>query len=180
MSDHSISIVPKKSVYHDRQNKATEILNWLVSRDIVKSVQSDCVLGSDKGYAISNGAKQVCADPNSLPFDLTTNGLELVINRQIFHTGENGIEKLICPSCNQDISNEDWEFFDDWSEEKNDDLTCPICNVSTNIHKYSFSPQWGFSNLAFTFWNWPPLADSFIAEFKDKLNCDVDIVWTRV
>jgi hypothetical protein len=56
MSDHSISIVPRQSAYPDKEIKAKEILEWLVSLDIVKPTLSDCVLGSSGGYEISNGA----------------------------------------------------------------------------------------------------------------------------
>ena len=54
MSDHSISIVPKQSVYQGKEIRAKEILEWLVSLDIVKPTLSDCVLGSDNGFAISD------------------------------------------------------------------------------------------------------------------------------
>ena len=104
MSDHSISIVPRQSNYPDKEDKAKEILEWLVSLDIVKPTLSDCVLSSRNGYAISNGARFVTTDPDSLPFGLITNGLEIITDRQVFHTGQNGIEELICPDCRQDIS----------------------------------------------------------------------------
>ena len=178
MSEHSISIVPRQSTYTDRQNKANEILDWLVSRDIVKPTLSDCVGSSNNGYTISNGAKNVSDDPDTLPFDYSVNGLDIITTRQIFDTGENGIEELICPNCNQDISSEDWDFFNDWSESISNNLTCPLCDDSNDIHNFKFTPQWGFSDLGFTFWNWPPLTDSFVAEFKDKLKCDVDLVLT--
>ena len=180
MSEHNISIVPRQSTYPDRQNKANEILDWLVSRDIVKPTLSDCVGSSNNGYAISNGAKTVCADPSKLPFDYIVNGLQIISTRQIFDIGENGMEELICPNCNHDISSEDWDFFNDWSESVSNNLTCPLCDVSNDVHKFKFTPQWGFSDLGFTFWNWPPLTDRFISEFKDKLKCDVDIVFTRL
>ena len=98
MSEHSISIVPRQSSYPDKENKATEILNWLISLDIVKATLSDCILSANNGYAISNGAKNVSDDPDNLPFDYTVNGLEIITTRQIFDTGENGMDELICPN----------------------------------------------------------------------------------
>jgi len=151
MSDHSISIVSKLSSYPDKEKKAKEILDWLVSLDIVKPTVSDCVLGSEEGYAISEGAKQVVSNPEYLPFNLITNGLEIITERQVFHTGENGIEKLFCPNCKRDLSSEDWNFFGEWQEQESNDVTCPLCNVSTDIHKFKFAPDWGFSDLGFTF-----------------------------
>jgi hypothetical protein len=180
MSDHSISIVPRQSSYPDSKAKAKEILDWLISENIVKPSLSDCVLGSDNGYAISEGAKIVIEFLDDLPFDLITNGLEIITERQVFHTGENGMDECICPNCNKDISSEDWGFFNDWAEQKSNNLTCPLCNVATDIHQFSFSPEWGFSDLGFTFWNWPDLTDKFITEFRIKLGCDISIVYTHI
>lgn len=180
MSDHSISIVPKLSSYPDKQNKAKEILDWLVVLDIVKPTLSDCVLSSNSGYAVSQGANLVTTEPAHLPFDLITNGLELITERQVFHTGENGIEQLICPSCKQDIANEDWEFLSEWGDNKSNNLTCPLCSVASDIHNFKFTPEWGFSDFGFTFWNWPNLTKNFINDFKQKLGCDINIVLTWI
>ena len=104
MGDTSISIVPRQSVFPNRENKAQEILQWLVSIDIVRPTPTDCILSSNDGYPISEGAKFVVAEAEYLPFSLWTNGLEIITERQVFHTGQNGIERLICPNCKQDIS----------------------------------------------------------------------------
>ena len=178
MSDHSISIVPKLSNYPDKEKKVKEILYWLVSLDIVKPTLSDCVLGPKHGYAISDGAKNIVNEPDYLHFGHITNGLEIIIKRQVFDTGENGMDLLICPNCKQDISSEDWDFFNEWANNESDNITCPICKVGTDIHRFDFTPEWGFSDLGFTFWNWPELSESFISDFKRKLDCEVNIVLT--
>ena len=180
MSDHSISIVPRQSSYPDKEVKAKEILEWLISLDIVKSTLSDCVLSSSYGYAISEGAKLVTTEPDYLPFDFTTNGLEIITERHVFHTGQNGIEELICPSCNQDIANEDWDFLSEWGDNKSNNLTCPLCNVARDVHQFHFIPEWGFSDLGFTFWNWPSLTENFIDHFKQKLGCEINKVYTHI
>jgi len=180
MSDHSISIVPRQSAYPDKEIKAKEILEWLVSLDIVKPTPSDCILSSSEGYAISNGAKFVSTEPELLPFGLGVNGLEIITEREVFHTGQNGMEELICPNCKQDIANEDWDFLSEWGDNKSDNITCPLCNLATGIHQFKFTPAWGFSDLGLTFWNWPPFTDKFIDDFKQKLNCDIDLVHTWI
>ena len=180
MSDNSISIVPRQSAYPSKEIKAKEILEWLASLDIVKPTLSDCVLSSNDGYAISDGAKLVSTEPEYLPFHLGANGLEIVTERQVFHTGQNGIEELICPSCNQDIAGEDWDFLSEWGDNKSNNLTCPLCNVGTDIHQFAFSPEWGFSDLGFTFWNWASLTESFINDFKKKLGCDINVVYSHI
>ena len=180
MSDHSISIVPKLSVYPKKETKASEVLKWLVSLDIVKPTLSDCILSSANGYAISNGARFISTEPAYLPFNRGVNGLEIITKRQVFDTGENGIEELICPDCKQNIASEDWEFLNEWHSNASNNLTCPLCNIGTEIHQFSFTPEWGFSDLGFTFWNWSGLTNDFISDFRQKLGCEVNLVYTWI
>ena len=175
MSDYSISIVPRKSSYLNNKLKAKEILDWLVSKDIVKPTLSDCILSSNNGYAISVGARQVAFSPEDLPYDLITNGLEIVTERQVYDTGEWGMDECICPNCNENIAFDDWDLTP-WNNKESDNLTCPQCGNETDIHSYKFEPEWGFSDLGFTFWNWPEFTDDFIDEFKKKLECEISIV----
>jgi hypothetical protein len=179
MSDSSISIVPKQSCYPNNKAKAKEILDWLISKNIVEPILSDCVLSSDNGYAISEGAKLVTTFPDDLPFDLATNGLEIITGRQVFDTGENGIDELICPNCKENIVHENWDF-SPWNDQKSGNLICPLCKHETEIHHFTFDPDWGFSDLGFTFWNWPELTEEFIEEFKVKLNCGISIVYQHI
>ncbi|PUZ22568.1 hypothetical protein GA0116948_109169 [Chitinophaga costaii] len=180
MSDHSISIVPKISSYPEKIFKAQTILTWLVSENIVKPELSDCVLSIDSGYAVSEGARLITAYPDQLPFDLITNGLEVITERRVFYTGENGMEECICPHCKENIAQENWRFLNNWYKQLSDELICPLCNVGTEIHQFRFEPEWGFSDLGFTFWNWPLLKESFIASFKEKLGSDISIVYTHI
>ena len=180
MSDNSISIIPKKSVYQGNEKKAQEILEWLISLDIVKPLPSDCVLGAPLGYPISNGAIRATNHPNDLPFSLITNGLEIVTSRQIFDNGGNGVESIICPTCSGNLADEDWAFFEEWQNQTEDTITCTLCQSKSSIHSFHFTPTWGFSNLGFTFWNWSDLTNEFIESFKDKLNSDVDIVYRHL
>jgi hypothetical protein len=162
MSDSSISIVCKKSAYPHNKEKAAEILEWLVSCDIVKPIMSDCVLGNESGHAISDGAKSVLNEPDYLHYGRTPDGLEIVTDRTIFDTGGNGIDVIICPSCKTDISKEDLDFLEPWSSGETDNLLCPACEERSEIHNFDFKPEWGFSDLGFTFWNWPPFTEEFI------------------
>jgi hypothetical protein len=180
MSDNSISIVPKQSSYPEPKQKADEILGWLVSRDIVKFQASDCVLGAETGHAISEGAESVLKESEYAPFDMHWSGLAITIGRTVFDAGANGLDELICPNCKENIAKEDWDMFNEWFEEKSDNITCPRCNHGSEIHQFKMDFQWGFSNLGFTFWNWPEFTQEFLCEFKEKLGCDVDVVFQHI
>ena len=180
MSDTSIAIVPRISSYPERKEKADEILAWLSGQGIVEKEPSDCILGPGLGYAMGSKAEQAVNDGSFLPVGLYTNGLEIVLERQVFHTGQFGLETLECPGCKENISAEDWEFLSEWASGESDNLTCPLCGVAAEIHSYKFEPTWGFSDLGFIFWNWPDFRTSFIEDFKRLLNCEIDLVVSKV
>jgi len=179
MSDSRITIAPKVATYIAKDEKAKEILEWLVSKDIVKPEVTDCTLSESGGYAISNGAKDIVKEPEYLPFGLVTNGLEIVTERRAFHTGENFVDEIVCPTCKTDVTAEDWDL-GPWAEGITDGMTCPLCGNQSEIHHYTFEPEWGFSDLGFIFWNWPEFKDEFMKEFQEKLDSVCNTVYSRI
>ena len=179
MSDTSTSIVPIITNYPDRERKAKEIVEWLIGIRAIKPDKTDCILSSATGYPINSGAKQLTPDIDNLPFFLKTNGLDLITERTVFHTGGNGIDSFVCPNCNEDILSEDWDF-NKFHEDGNPMMICPLCKKESDLNNYFIEPAFGFSNLGFTFWNWPELNDSFIKEFERRLDCQVKVVWSHI
>jgi uncharacterized protein YbaR (Trm112 family) len=49
------------------------------------------------------------------------------------------MEEVICPNCKEDISQEDWSFFDEWYEQKINIITCPLCNVANDIYRLNLN-----------------------------------------
>lgn len=180
MGSISISLVPRISEFKNQEEKAKEIIDWLIEIDVIKSKESKCVLGlEDYGYAISNGAKKIVTEPDYLPYDLSANGLEVEFGRQIYTSMENGIDELVCPNCKENIASEDWNFFNEWASKESDNLTCPKCKNSNEIHSYTFDPVWGFSDIGFVFWNWVEFKEAFLEEFENKIGCEIDMVYAR-
>ena len=50
-------------------------------------------------------------------------------------------------------------------------MTCPYCRQAAGLNDWYWGVDWpvavGF--LGFTFWNWPPLSSSFIAQVQAHL-----------
>lgn len=178
MRDNSITIVSRQSNCPDNKQKAADILNWLVSINVVSNSISDCCLASGGGYAISDAATEVTNYPEYLPFNLNINGL-ITTDRQVFDTGGNGIEEIICPNCQKDILEEEWSL-DNWNNEVSNNMTCPVCHSDAEINSFTFTPEWGFTNLGFTFWNWPAFKDDFIHEFKQRIGTDIVLVYQHI
>jgi hypothetical protein len=131
MSDSYISIVPRIKDYPNNEDKAKEILQWLVEIDIVKSDLSDCILGSENGFAISERAEDVVEEPQYLPSGLIVNGLEIATTSQVFHPGEfwddeNGDPSQL-PESNLGFTFWNWPpFKKDFLKEFEQKLQCKI------------------------------------------------------
>jgi uncharacterized protein YbaR (Trm112 family) len=179
MSDTSTTIVPVITEYPNRSRKAQEIVNWLIDIQAIKAFKDDCILSSEQGYPIDTGAKALTSTPEYLPYELNTNGLQVITERSVFDAGENGLDSFVCPNCNEDILREDWRF-DDYMETGNALLMCPLCKRANDINDYNMEPAWGFSDLGFTFWNWTDLTEDFIKEFEQKLGCKVKVVESHI
>lgn len=156
------------------------ITDWLVNIRAIKSEKTDCILSSEFGYPIDIGARELTDEAEYLPFSLSTSGLEVITNRTIFHTGENGVDSFMCPLCNEDILADAWAFFDDYYNNGNSMFDCPACKKKSDINDYIIEPAWGFSNLGFTFWHWPDFKENFIKEFEERLGCKVKVVFTHI
>ena len=181
MGTVSISLVPRISEFKNKEERANRIIDWLIEIDAIKPIKSNCVLGLEEfGYAISNGAKKIVTEPDYLPYSLSANGLEVEFGRQIFTTMENGIDTLICPNCDENIAEEDWDFFNEWTLKESNNLTCPKCQKSNEIHSYTFEPIWGFSDLGFVFWNWVEFKKEFLEEFENRIGCEIDMVYAHL
>lgn len=113
---NSIALVPKVKDYPNREAKAQEILDWLISRDIVEAEASPCLLAGDEGYAVAKGAKEIVNVPEGLPFELWTNGLEIITESQVFDPGAFYDEELDTELAESNLGFIFWN----WPEFKNE------------------------------------------------------------
>lgn len=181
MGTTSISIIPRVSVVKEKEKLIKDITAWLISRDIIKAIPV-CSSFGERGerYPIADGARAVINDPQHMTFYLKSSELEITRQRTIFTSMEGGLELLLCPRCKQNLAQEDWNFFDRWASGSTNDIVCPFCRGSHEVHEYTFSPTWGFSDLGFSFWNWTECTPEFIQEFTQRLAMEVDVVYARI
>lgn len=179
MSDYSLSLVPAVADYPAPPQQAAALLAWLVAQQVVAPEASRCTLGQALGYTPASGAGAVSTQPQLLPYKLATNGLEILTGRQVFDTGSLELTALWCPNCAHNVVAEDWDL-SPWASQESDQLTCPRCGVGAAPNAYRFEPTWGFSNLGFCFWNWPPFTPQFLAHVAQQLGCPVVVVQRRL
>jgi hypothetical protein len=173
MGDYFQSIVDPEATEAEAPSLSDRVLRWLVDEQIVVSKPTDCVLGNPScGYAPGPAYVKATGGPDDWVLRLRTNGLMVVSTRTFFHNGENGFEP-VCGECgNRTARKRGW-----WSDAANEwyiragpgMLACPACQVSRPVTEWKHDPPVGFGNLGFTFWNWPPLIEEFIAAVGKQL-----------
>ncbi len=188
MSLHYTSYVPKQLQYQgDRFAKAEEIFQWLLTENVIKPEKNKEGL-SDDVYYFSDGIRNFLdKPPGDMFFNLYCAGFACTTKREVYCPIENGDKGPICPSCNTDFDpytndGEGWNRFSEgvgkWMETGKASIICPVCNKAVSLADYRFDPDWGFSDLGFTFYGCPKLNQGFVEELERRLGCHVWIVPT--
>lgn len=194
MSDNYITISPVKEVENPKE-LSLKIIKWLQSNQIIENELSDCIMTMEsKGY--KPGSKHTDAvgyDENILRLKVC--GLEIKTEREVFNAGAfTAMTKLECPTCNKNrfegITPQDFFMdnctedqlnrfhtvfpeFDKWTNNEKASLSCPHCSTESNLADYKTDNSIAFSNLGFTFWNWPDLKEEFLMELKNEVGTDI-------
>lgn len=152
---------------------AASVLARLVEREIVEPMPTDCVLA---GLGHRPGARARDAlDPSYLEqishfFELRTNGMEIQLPQkiQLFFTSDGGEPWVSCPRCERRLADEAmWEALKPHNPfaESEPLATCVGCGEKRPVDEWTAHDA-AFGNLAFSFWNWPPLRESFLQDVR--------------
>jgi hypothetical protein len=68
---------------------------------IIAAELSDCILSDQLGHAPGINYRDALEDQDtySQVLGIGANGLEIISTRNVFHNAGNGLEEVICPSC---------------------------------------------------------------------------------
>jgi len=188
MSDSFISLVPSSIEVPDPEKTAEKIKHWLCDAGIIAAELSDCILSDQLGHAPGINYKDALEDHDtySQVLDIRPNGLEIISTRNVFHNAGNGLEEVICPSCQFNAHGGNWgDIVDEWSKGGSGLIRCPNCNNESLLSDYDFNAGepgfiWAFSNLGLTFYNWPPhFKMSFLKQLEKYYSSPVKIVYGK-
>lgn len=152
-------------------NQAEGVMRAVISRFrklglITGKLNGDCVL-SGKGYrpgpAVAELYKlQKC---ECCFWELVTCGVEPHVGRgfNMYALGP-ACDGFVCPACAAEIEPFGDAFgtavmkaVGEWMDECGPALVpCPNCRKKRPITEWQCKPAFGFGNLSFRFWNWPP------------------------
>jgi hypothetical protein len=183
MGDWFQSMVSKKSEVDNPEALASKIVTWLVQQGIVEARQIKCTPGETRlGYPPGPNYVKV-VDKSQSEFDLRlliANGLICTTRKTVFNSGQ-GKTEVRCPKCKAICKNDWTKAIDSWYVDGEKGLmVCPECRNFQSITEWDFEPKWGFSNLGFTFWNWPKVNDKFVLDFSEKLGQPVILVMGKL
>jgi hypothetical protein len=182
MGDWFQVIVDEDATLDEARDLATTVINRLVKDGIVEAEISDCTLSDDiRGHEPGRNFGEAVNGADELLRTLRTNGLETIVGRTVFDSGQGGFD-LVCSMCKariqSDTADRDWSSaIQQWYDGAGEGMfACPNCGNTKPITEWTFDPPWGFGNLGFLFWNWPPLKDSFVEGMGDLLKHRVVLV----
>lgn len=156
LSDAIDWVVDVEATLEEAGGLAAEVVDWLVSEGIILRSTRESMW--QRGALYEPGP---CAEQWSVQVirQVDQCGLEVLCERTVFHTGDNGLQGFRCPKCSAQHEPDALPWSDAvgaWFEAKPDYiLTCPACNNGSPIAAWHFLElEWGFGNLGFGFNNW--------------------------
>ncbi|PRY86283.1 hypothetical protein [Mongoliibacter ruber] len=186
MSDNCLHIVPiHEGDYPNASQKAEEILQWFIEKDIVENELSDCTLSSQQGYRFKPAIADLFKDGEIWAYSksLKTHGLEITsgTTRKVFHPMEGMYLEIHCPHCKNEIDEETaFSWVGNWAKGQNT-FQCTHCQNKAHLVRYTIEPEWGFSNIGITLWNahWDA-KPAFINVMEHLFECPVILIQVRI
>jgi hypothetical protein len=171
MGDRFQTIVDRDATEEEAGELAIPVRDWLIAEGIIEPVLKDCILSDELGYPPGPNYADATEQPFPLLFETATNGLEIIVKREVFYSRA-GEQDLVCAVCCERFEPpKGWgAAIGEWYYRRGPGmLVCPLCGATRPITEWEHDPPWGFGNLGFRFWNWPLLKASFVEEVARRL-----------
>jgi len=179
VGDYLQTLVAPQVAETEARSKAEDLRSWLVSEGIVARELTDCVLGgSGVGHPPGERFSVAAGVSDPLLERLATNGVDIEVGR-IVALDPQGENRWQCGSCGEWQSDADplmdnisaWYDGDDAAA-----VTCPVCANESPLAGVVTDPPMAFGGLAVTFWNWPPLVETFLQQVSDFVGGPIKLV----
>jgi hypothetical protein len=181
MADTFQTIIDVHARPDDADHLARHVVAFLAEKGVIQALPSE-----EGGYPRGPRALEI-SDPAELrsvheAIPPVYSHLQVIIGPAT-HSGdmsESRPPRASCPACGRTLEDPD----DEWSAaaqawlagDRDSSLSCPNCGKDTPVTAWGYESRFGFGNLAFRFWNWPPFRESFVQELRTQLGHSVAIV----
>lgn len=182
MADYFQTIVDIQAKADQADHLARHVVGWLAEKGVVKANPSE-----EGGYDRGPGAMEI-ALPSLVPpegresIPPVHHHLQVLIGRMTHadNMSEFREPNASCPSCDKPLEDADglWQAAtQDWIGGDDDAaLRCPECGKESPVTGWRYGPRYGYGNLAFRFWNWPPLKPTFLDDVRRELGHSIVLV----
>lgn len=183
MADYFQTVVDTGAGLDDADHLARHVVQLLSGRGIVAGKPSQ-----EGGYERGPNASDISLPGSGTPtagheaIPPVFSHLQVLIGR-LTHPddlSESRAPRALCPSCGAVLEDPDgnWEAaVQTWIEGDDDsDLLCVACGKESRVSAWGYDSRYGFGNLAFRFWNWPPLSPLFLEEMRRELQHPIVLV----
>jgi hypothetical protein len=169
MSEWFQTIVDVQATEEEAEALGASVLAWLVDSGIVEATCQDVSAGG--GHPPGARYATAVVEPDEDLHRPLNNGVHVITGRTLSSlTGLMGVSIVTCPDCQTAVTSEylvDAAF--EWYAGAAGTRACGGCGRVLGLNDWRWQPPWGFGYLGFEFWNWPPLAQEFIAEVGRRL-----------
>lgn len=181
MSDHAITIVEISVSGPEVRARAADVQEWLLGIGLIKPNGNIDPLWRPSLF--SPGPSAPTATPgHEREFDVppSESGVDIVTERQIHHPIQN-YEPPVCPSCGETIDPDDHHaLIDGWLAGDEPTFRCASCGTDSLIGDWPGEWTFHVGELAVRFNNWPPIADTFLAEIGRRLGSRWRVVYKHI
>jgi hypothetical protein len=183
MADYFQTVVDTAARLDEADHLARHVVSFLSGRGVVAATPSE-EGGYDRGPQATDISMPAAAGsaPRHESIPPVYSHLQVLIGRMT-HTADLSEARTplaACPACGKDLEDSDgqWEAaVQDWiSGDDESTLFCGRCGKESAVADWVTEPRTGFGNLAFRFWNWPPLSAAFLEEMRRELRHPVVLV----
>ncbi len=182
MADFFQTIVDTGAGLEEADHLARHVVSLLADRGVVSSKASE-----EGGYDRGPNATDISLPALALPTGHESippvhSHLQVLIGRMThsddlseFHEPRAG-----CPACGKVLNDDEGQWqaaTQDWVGGDDDAaLRCGSCGKESRVVTWVYDRFYAYGNLAFRFWNWPPLKPSFLEEIRRELGHSIMLV----
>jgi hypothetical protein len=181
MADCFQTVVDTGATLDEADHLARHVVAWLAEKGVVRPNPSE-----EGGYDRGPGAGEI-ALPAVVRREHETIPpvhfhLQVLIGRMTHSEDLSRFHEPAarCPACGRLFDHADGEWqsaTQDWIGGDDDaTLRCAACGKESPVVRWAYDNRYGYGNLAFRFWNWPPLKPSFLDDVRRELGHPIVLV----
>jgi hypothetical protein len=183
MADYFQTIVDTRAGLGEADHLARHVVALLSGRGVV-ALKPSQEGGYDRGPNATDisGPEAAAVPTRHETIPPVYSHLQVLIGRMTHANdlSEARAPRALCPSCGAAMVDPEgnWQSAElAWIGGDDDSgLRCAPCGQESPVAAWSYDSSFGFGNLAFRFWNWPPLSATFLDEMRRELQHPIVLV----